>query len=158
MSETYTAVYGRDGDVWVAAINGMPGLERSGTTLGEARQQIRDALAGQLTVALTDLHIIDQILPPSQIVGARIQRSAAEKAKMLGNMTDQKKAGEWADELALADRDSGAVKWLRENPDVELGIDQLCHTVTLAEEISRWGEVDLDSEAPSAEHAPGTNA
>lgn len=155
MSETYTAVYGRQGDVWVAEISGVPGLERSGTTLGEAREQIRDALAARLTVSLSDLHIIDQIVPPAQIRAARVERTDSDKAKMMSAMTDQKKASEWADELALADREPGAVKWLRENPDVELGIDQLCHTVTLAEEIARWGEVDMGDEAAGIDQAAG---
>ena len=48
MSETYTAVYARDGDEWVAEIAGT-GLTTRGNNVGELRNQIRDALAKQLT-------------------------------------------------------------------------------------------------------------
>lgn len=153
MSETYTAVYAREGDSWVAEISGLPGLQGSGATLGVAREQVREALAAKLTVAVADLRVIDQIQPPSQIRALRVERTDADKAKMMGNMTDEKSAGEWADELEGAEREPGAVKWLRENPDVTLGIDQLCHTVTLAEEIARWGEVDMGDEADSVAQA-----
>lgn len=156
MSETYTAVYAREGDVWVAEIAGQPDLRGQGVSLGEAREQIRGALAGQLGAAASDLRIIDQIRPPAAFKASQAEvsgRTVAEKVKMMSNMTDAKTTEEWADELESADREPGAVQWLREHPGVTLGIDQLCHTVTLAEEIARWGEVDMSQagEAPNGE-------
>ena len=146
MSETYTAVYAREGDVWVAQIAGQPGLRGQGVSLGEARERVRSALASQVGSAAGDLKIVDQIRPPAAFRAAQAEvagRTQAEKIKMMSNMTDHRTAEEWATELETADRDPGAVKWLREHPGVSLGIDQLCHTITLAEEISRWGEVDM---------------
>ncbi|HEU5004132.1 MAG TPA: hypothetical protein VFW71_15320 [Actinomycetota bacterium] len=154
MSETYTAVYAREGDQWVAEITGQPGVGGRGASLGEVREQIRQALSTTLSVPADGLHIVDTILPPTQFRAMQTEvhatRTDADKAKMMGNMTDQKTATEWANELGLADREPGAIKWLKEFGDVELGIDQLCHTITLAEEIARWGEVDLGDDAATA--------
>lgn len=155
MSETYTAVYAREGDQWVAEVTGQPGVSGRGASLGEAREQIRQALSTTLSTSADGLHIVDSIKPPTQFQAMQTEvhatRTDADKAKMMGNMTDQKTAEEWANELNLADREPGAVKWLKEFGDVQLGIDQLCHTITLAEEIARWGEVDMDEDAPAPE-------
>ncbi|GAC1361798.1 MAG: hypothetical protein NVSMB32_01300 [Actinomycetota bacterium] len=146
MSETYTAVYAREGDVWVAEIAGQPDLRGQGASLGEAREQVRSALAAHQGASAANLHIIDQIRPPAAFKASQAEvagRTQADKIKMMSNMTDSKTTEEWADELQAADREPGAVKWLKEHPGVTLGIDQLCHTITLAEEIARWGEVDM---------------
>lgn len=157
MSETYTAVYAREGDQWVAEITGQAGVSGRGASLGEAREQIRQALSTTLAAPADALHIVDTIKPPTQYQAMRTEvhatRTDADKAKMMGNMTDQKTAAEWAKELGTADREPGAIKWLADFGDVELGIDQLCHTITLAEEIARWGEVDMDEPAPNSESA-----
>lgn len=160
VSETYTAVYGRDGETWSAEITGRPGLHGQGGSLAEAREQIRQALATELSTTPEALHIIDTIKPPARYQADRKQvsetRTEAEKTRMLNNMTDHKTVDEWAEELDLASREPGALKWLKEYEGVTLGIDQLCHTITLAEEIARWGEVDMDDDVPAAK--PGVEA
>lgn len=154
--ETYTAVYAREGEEWVAEITGQPGLAGRGASLVEAREQIRHALAAQIATAPEAIHIVDTIKPPARFTAAQQEvtatRTEAEKLRMMSNMTDHKTAEEWAEELNLADREPGAVKWLKQFSGVQLGIDQLCHTITLAEEIARWGEVDLEGDdAPAAD-------
>jgi hypothetical protein len=155
VSETYTAVYAREGDEWVAEITGQPDLHGRGGSLVEAREKIRQALANELSTPADALHIVDTIRPPAQYQAARQEvtasRTEAEKLRMMSTMTDHRSAEEWADELKLADRSPGAVKWLQQFQGVQLGIDQLCHTITLAEEIDRWGEVDMDDEASPTE-------
>ena len=63
MSETYTAVYARDGEEWVAEIAEM-GLTTRGSNVGEVRTRIRDALAQQLTTSPGELAVIDQFADP----------------------------------------------------------------------------------------------
>jgi predicted RNase H-like HicB family nuclease len=158
VSETYTAVYARDGEEWVAEITGQPDVHGRGGSLGEAREQVRAALAARVAASPDELHIVDTIRPPAAISRARQEvkatRSEADKLRMWNNMTDHKTVEEWAEELDLANREPGALKWLKEYEGVQLGIDQLCHTITLAEEIARWGEVDLDNDVPAEESEP----
>lgn len=164
VSETYNAVYARDGEVWSAEIAGRPELHAQGGSLAEAREQIRQVLATNLSAAPESLQIVDTIKPPARYQADRKQvsetRTEAEKTRMWNNMTDSKTVEEWTEDLDLADREPGALKWLRQFEGVTLGIDQLCHTITLAEEIARWGEVDMDepaAEATSAAEATPTS-
>ena len=64
MSETYTAVYARDGEEWVARISGTPGLETRAASVGEVREQIREDRR----------HVFDaQRLSPSDPAAGRYQ-------------------------------------------------------------------------------------
>ncbi|MGH2719451.1 MAG: hypothetical protein ACRDJU_12860 [Actinomycetota bacterium] len=158
VSETYTAVYARDGENWSAEITGRPGLQGHGGSLAEVRQQIRQVLASDLSTAPESLNIVDTIKGPARYQADRKQvsetRTEAEKTRMWNNMTDHKTVDEWVEELDLANREPGALKWLKQYEGVTLGIDQLCHTITLAEEIARWGEVDMDEAVAEAAAEP----
>ncbi|MFH1140948.1 MAG: type II toxin-antitoxin system HicB family antitoxin [Chloroflexota bacterium] len=45
MDATFTAVYRRDGDWWVAYVEELPGANTQGATLEEARENLREAVA-----------------------------------------------------------------------------------------------------------------
>ena len=95
MSETYTAVYARDGDEWVAEI-AETGLTTRGSDVGQVRNQIRDALAQQLTASAEDLKVVDQFALPNQIKAMQSEvkatRTPEERAKMAASMTASKTA------------------------------------------------------------------
>src|SRR2546429_7006310 len=115
MSETYTAVYARDGDEWVAEIAGT-GLSTRGSNVGEVRSQIRDALAQQLTAAPEELKVVDQFALPKQIKAiqseVKASRTPEERAKMAASMTASKTAKEWAADLDSSQRAPAAGHWL----------------------------------------------
>ena len=150
MSETYTAVYARDGDEWVAEIAGT-GLTTRGTNVGEVRNQIRDALAQQLTASPSDLKVIDQFALPSRIKAiqseVKASRTPEERARMEASMTASKTAKEWAADLDLSQRAPTAVRWL-DSLEGELDVDQMCFAITIAEQVGMYGDgEDEDVEA-----------
>jgi hypothetical protein len=52
-------------------------------------------------------------------------------------MTDSKSAMSWAEDLGLSMRDPVTVEALRNLGGREISIDTFCHTITMAEELSR---------------------
>jgi hypothetical protein len=150
VSETYTAVYARDGDQWVAEIAGT-GLTTRGNNVGEVRNQIRDALAQQLTTSPAELKVIDEFALPNQIKAiqseVKASRTPEERAKMAASMTASKTAKEWADDLDLSQRAPAAVQWL-DSLEGELDVDQMCFAITIAEQVGMYGDgEDEDLEA-----------
>jgi hypothetical protein len=150
VSETYTAVYARDGDQWVAEIAGT-GLTTRGNNVGEVRNQIRDALAQQLTTSPAELKVIDEFAMPNQIKAiqseVKASRTPEERAKMAASMTASKTAKEWADDLDLSQRAPAAVQWL-DSLEGELDVDQMCFAITIAEQVGMYGDgEDEDLEA-----------
>ncbi|MEA2500668.1 MAG: hypothetical protein QOD01_779 [Actinomycetota bacterium] len=150
MSETYTAVYARDGDQWVAEIAGT-GLTTRGNNVGEVRNQIRDALAQQLTTSPAELKVIDEFAMPNQIKAiqseVKASRTPEERAKMAASMTASKTAKEWGADLDLSQRAPAAVQWL-ESLEGELDVDQMCFAITIAEQVGIYGDgEDEDLEA-----------
>jgi hypothetical protein len=164
VSETYTAVYARDGDQWVAEIAGT-GVTTRGNNVGELRNQIRDALAQQLTTSPAELKVIDQFALPTQIKAiqseVKASRTPEERAKMEASMTESKTAKEWAADLDLSQRAPAAVKWLH-SLEGELDVDQMCFAITIAEQVGLYGDgededlqagegTDPDEQHPSRE-------
>ena len=150
MSETYTAVYARDGDQWVAEIAGT-GLTTRGNNVGEVRNQIRDALAQQLTTSPAELKVIDEFALPNQIKAiqseVKASRTPEERAKMAASMTASKTAREWGADLDLSQRAPAAVQWL-DSLEGELDVDQMCFAITIAEQVGMYGDgEDEDLEA-----------
>jgi hypothetical protein len=150
VSETYTAVYARDGDQWVAEIAGT-GLTTRGNNVGEVRNQIRDALAQQLTTSPAELKVIDEFAMPNQIKAiqseVKASRTPEERAKMAASMTASKTAKEWGADLDLSQRAPAAVQWL-ESLEGELDVDQMCFAITIAEQVGIYGDgEDEDLEA-----------
>jgi hypothetical protein len=142
VSETYTAVYARDGDEWVAEIAGT-GLTTRGSNVGELRNQIRDALAQQLTTSPAELNVIDQFALPNQIKAiqseVKASRTPEERAKMEASMTKSRTAKEWAADLDLSERAPAAVQWL-DGLEGELDVDQMCFAITIAEQVGMYGD------------------
>ena len=150
MSETYTAVYARDGNEWVAEIAGT-GVTTRGNNVGEVRSQIRDALAEQLTTSPGDLKVIDQFAMPNQIKAiqsaVKASRTPEERARMEASFTASKTAKEWAADLDLSQRAPAAVRWL-DSLEGELDVDQMCFAITIAEQVGMYGDgEDEDVEA-----------
>ncbi|MGH3889851.1 MAG: type II toxin-antitoxin system HicB family antitoxin [Pseudonocardiaceae bacterium] len=141
MSETYTAVYERDGEAWVVEIAEEPRVHSRGASLAEARGSIRDALARCLKTDSEELRIVDDFRLPAQIRTAqeavKATRSANERNQMMASMTDSKSAMNWARELGIAMRDPVTVQALEDLGDREVSIDTFCHTITMVEELSR---------------------
>ncbi len=48
MQNEFTAVFIQDGDWWVAYVEELPGANTQGATLEEARENLKDAVAGTL--------------------------------------------------------------------------------------------------------------
>ncbi|MCA1672431.1 MAG: hypothetical protein LC799_09580, partial [Actinobacteria bacterium] len=142
MSETYTAVYERDGEAWVAHIAEEPHVHGRAASVAEARKSIRDALALSLKIDLEKLRIVDDFRMPAPIRTAqetvRATRTEDERAKMMASMTDSKSAKIWIEELGIAERDPVTVQCLETLlGDKEISIDTFCHTITMAEEMTR---------------------
>lgn len=148
MSDTYTAVYERDGDAWVVEITGEPRVRGRGASLAEARGSIRDALAGWLKTDSGELRIVDDFRLPAQIRNVqevvKATRTADERTQMMASMTDSRSAESWAKDLGIAMRDPVTVQWLESLGGREISIDTFCHTITMVEEISRWASVSSD--------------
>lgn len=152
MSETYTAVYARDGEEWVAEIAGM-GLTTRGSNVGEVRSQIREALAQQLTAAPEELKVVDQFALPKQLKAIQSEvkatRTPEERARMAASMTASRTAKEWAADLDLSQRAPAAVQWL-DGLEGELDVDQMCFAITIAEQVGLYGESE-DAEVQAGE-------
>lgn len=148
MSETYTAVYEQDGKAWVAKIAEEPRVHSRGASMAEARTSIRDALAQWLKTDSQELHVIDDFRFPAKFRSAqktvRATRTESERSRMMASMTDSKSAMSWAEELGVSLRDPMTVQYLEALGEREISIDTFCHTITMAEDMSRWS-ADADS-------------
>jgi predicted RNase H-like HicB family nuclease len=148
VSETYTAVYERDGEGWVATIAEEPRVNSRGATPGEARQQIREALAACLTTDPASLHIVDSFRMPTQIRATqeevKASRTEADRARMLDSMTQPVSAAQWIKDLGIAERDPKTVEWLKSLEGATVDIDHLCSTITMAEDMSRYRRESSD--------------
>ena len=143
MSETYTAVYERDGEAWVVKIAEEPRVHSRCASLAEARGSVRDALARWLKTDSEELRIVDDFRLPAQIRTAqqavKETRTENERTQMMASMTDSRSALTWAKELGIAMRDPVTVQALEDHlGDREVSIDTFCHTITMVEELSRW--------------------
>jgi predicted RNase H-like HicB family nuclease len=141
VSETYTAVYERDGDAWVVEIAEEPRVHSRSPSLAKARESIRDALARWFKTDSEQLRIVDDFRLPAQIRTAqqsvKATRTEHERAQMMASMTDSRSAMEWAEDLSISMRDPVTVQALKNLGDREVSIDTLCHTITMVEELSR---------------------
>ena len=147
MSETYTAVYARDGEEWVANIAEQPGLSVRAGNVAEAREQIRTALGQALATGPTDLRVIDQFSLPAQIrtiqSTVKAERTEETKAAMVASMTASRSAKDWAADLQESQRAPAAVKWLG-SLEGDLDVDEMCFAITVAEEMGRWGDGEAE--------------
>lgn len=154
MSEIYTAVYERDGDAWVARIAEEPDVRILCTSVPEARDSIRDALARRLDIDSSQLHIVDNFPLPSPIRSAQqsvqATRTDEDRTKMMAKITDPRSAMEWAEDLGIAMRDPVTVQALMDLGDKQISVDTFCHTITMAEELSR---LTATADRPSADAA-----
>ncbi|MGH4014024.1 MAG: hypothetical protein ACRDSL_08880 [Pseudonocardiaceae bacterium] len=141
MSETYTAVYERDGEAWVASIVEEPRVHSRGASMAEARENIRNALARRLETDFEELHIVDNFRLPAEIQIAReaVQETRTEddRSQIMASMTDSRSAMSWAKDLGISMRDPVTIQALESLEDREVSIDTFCHTITMAEELSR---------------------
>jgi predicted RNase H-like HicB family nuclease len=141
VSETYTAVYERDGDVWLAKIAEEPGVHSRCPSLPEARKNIRDALSQWLKTDSENLHIVDDFRMPAPVRMTREEvqasRTENERTQMMASMTDSRSAMDWAKELDVSLRDPVTVQALNDLGDRYISIDCFCHTITMAEELTR---------------------
>ncbi len=150
MSETYTAIYERDGEAWVVEIAEEPRIHSRCTSLAEARQSIRDALAQWLKADSAQLRVVDDFRLPAQIRTAqetvKATRTENERSQMMASMTDSKPAMSWAEDMGISMRDPVTVQALKNLGNREVSIDTFCHTITMVEELSRLtatGDHDL---------------
>jgi hypothetical protein len=152
VSETYTAVYDRDGEAWVVQVVEEPRVHSRCPTLAQAQVSIRDALARWLNVDSEELRIRDDFRLPAQVRTIREEvqatRTEGELAQMMASMTDSKSAMDWAKDLGISMRDPLTVQWLEELADREVSIDTFCHTITMIEDLSRWSATS-DCSAPA---------
>lgn len=141
MSETYTAVYERDGETWVAQIAEEPQVHCRCSSAAEARESIRGALAQWLKTELDKLRIVDDFRLPTQIRTAqqsvKATRTESDRDQMLASMTDSKSAMEWAQDLGISMRDPVTVEALKSLEGREVSIDTFCHTITMVEDLVR---------------------
>ncbi len=141
MSETYTAVYERDGEAWAAQIAEAPHVRCLCPSMAEARQSIRDALARSLATDAAQLRIVDDFRFPTQIRSAqqavRETRTEQDLTKMMASMTDSRRAVDWAEDLGVSMRDPVTVQALIDLGDRPISVDTFCHTITMVEELSR---------------------
>lgn len=141
MGETYTAIYERDGETWTAEIAEEPGVVSRGASVADVRESIRHALSQWLKADSGELRIVDHFRMPSPVRSARQETQASrtddDRNKMMASMTDSRTAAEWAKELDVSTRDPVTVQFLEELGDREVSIDTFCHTITMAEEMSR---------------------
>jgi hypothetical protein len=146
VSDIYTALYERDGDAWVARIAEEPDVRILCPSVPEARDSIRNALARRLGTDSSQLHIVDKFPLPAPIRSAQqsVQetRTDEDRTKMMAKMTDPRSAMEWAEELGIAMRDPVTVQALMDLGDRPISVDTFCHTITMAEELSRLTAAD----------------
>jgi predicted RNase H-like HicB family nuclease len=141
VSETYTAVYERDGEAWVAQIAEEPRVQSRGPSVAEVRENMRHELSQWLKTDSAELSIVDHFRMPSPIRSVRQEmketRTDDDRKQMMASMTDSRTAKEWADEMGVSMRDPVTVQLLDELGDREVSIDTFCHTITMVEEMSR---------------------
>jgi predicted RNase H-like HicB family nuclease len=141
VSDTYTAVYERDGEAWLAKIAEEPHVHGGGLSPGEARESIRNALAAWLGTDVAELHIVDDFRFPLPILAAqqevKANRTEDDRKQMMARMTDPRSAMSWAEDLGISMRDPVTVEALMNLGDREVSVDTFCHTITMAEELSR---------------------
>jgi predicted RNase H-like HicB family nuclease len=141
VSDTYTAVYERDGEAWVVQIAEEPQVHGRGLSPGEARKAIRDALAEWLGVDSAELRITDDFRLPTQIRAAqqrvKATRTEHDRNQMMASMTDSRSAMSWAEDLDISMRDPVTVQALMDLGDREISVDTFCHIITMTEELSR---------------------
>jgi hypothetical protein len=146
VSETYTAVYERDGEAWIVQIAEEPRVRCLCPSVAEARESIRGALGRWLKTDPIQLRVIDNFRLPAQIRTAqqsvKTTRTDHDRNQMMASMTDSKSAMSWAEDLDLSMRDPVTVEALKNLGDREVSIDTFCHTITMAEELSRLTAAD----------------
>jgi hypothetical protein len=145
VSETYTAVYERDGEAWAVRIAEEPQVHLLCPSVPAARESIRDALARRLHTDSAQLRIVDSFPLPAQIRTAqesvKATRTDEDRTQMMAKMTDPRSAMDWAEDLGIAMRDPVTVQALMDLGDKPISIDTFCHTITMAEELSRLNAV-----------------
>jgi predicted RNase H-like HicB family nuclease len=141
VTETYTAVYERDGDAWKAKVAEEPGVHCAASTLPRARELIRTALAIQLKTEPQELRIVDSFQLDRGFratqAAVRATRTDKDREKLMAKMTGPISVKEWAEDLGISDRDPRTVKWLEGLEGVQLTPDKLCAAITHAEDMSR---------------------
>jgi predicted RNase H-like HicB family nuclease len=70
MKNTFTAIFERDGDGWIASVEELPGANTQGDTLDEARENLKDAVAMILEV--------NRELAEREIAGKQVVREELE--------------------------------------------------------------------------------
>lgn len=150
MSETYTAHYVREGVTWVAEVAGQPGIRTESSSIPEARQAIREALALHLGADGAQLTIVDKVGFPASFTKSREEvratRTPQETSDMLASMTEARTAEEWAEDMDLAYRAPAAVDYLKRFGDRPIPIDEMCYAITIAEQMGMYdGERDFSS-------------
>ncbi|MGH3430849.1 MAG: hypothetical protein ACRDQZ_25315, partial [Mycobacteriales bacterium] len=135
------AVYERDGEAWLVEIAEEPRVRSLCPSVVEARESIRGALARWLKTDPAELRIVDDFRLPAQIRAAqqsvKATRTEHERDRMMASMTDSKSAMSWAEDLGMSMRDPVTVEALKSLESREISIDTFCHTITMAEELSR---------------------
>lgn len=157
MSDSYTAVFEREGQVWTAEIAEQPDLKTTADSLPKARDLIRQALGAWLNTDPSTVKIVDKIGMPKRYTATReavrATRTDRDMAVMMDKMTGPISAKDWAEDLRLAGRPSHAVEFLENlDEDVTFTMDQLCHRISVAEEVGRWGEMEGDEEPRQEMH------
>jgi len=155
VSDSYTATFEREGQVWTAEIVEQPEIKSTADSLPKARDLIRQALGDWLNADPSTVKIIDKIGMPKRYTATReavrATRTDRDLAGMLDKMTGPISAKDWAEDLRLAGRPSHAVEFLENlDEDVSFTMDQLCHRISVAEEVGRWGE-EVEGDEPSEE-------
>ncbi len=155
VSDSYTAVFEREGQLWTAEIAEQPQIQTSADSLPKARDLIRQALGVWLDADPSTVKIVDKIGMPKRYTATReavrATRTDRDMAAMLDKMTGPVSAKDWAEDLRLAGRPSHAVEFLENlDDDVTFTMDLLCHRISVAEEVGRWGEQD-DADEPKDE-------
>lgn len=165
MSETYNAHYVREGLTWIAEVADYPGIRTESSSIPEARQAIREALAQHVGAEGSALSIVDKIGMPASFTKAREETRATRTQEDLGemvlSMTEPRTAAEWADDMDLAYRAPAAVDFLKSFGDRPIAIDEMCYAITIAEQVGLYdGERDFGAleETPQMNKGEKTEA
>jgi len=148
LSETYTAHYVRDGQTWVAEVADHPGIRTESSSIPEARQAIREALAQHLGADASALSIVDSVGLPASFkkvqAETRASRTKQELTEMAMSMTEPRTAEEWAEDMDLAYRAPAAVDYLKSFGDRPINIDEMCYAISICEQVGMYdGERDV---------------
>jgi predicted RNase H-like HicB family nuclease len=142
LSETYTAHYVRDGQTWVAEVADHPGMRTESSSIPEARQAIREALAQHLGAEATALNIVDKIGLPASFKKAqeevRASRTKQALTEMALSMTEPRTAEEWAEDMDLAYRAPAAVDYLKSFGDRLINIEEMCYAISICEQVGMY--------------------